>query len=224
MVEVRDAYERLLKHFGPRGWWPLASCGDLSGFDEHGYHRGNYSYPLPGEQQFEVAVGAILAQNTSWVNAEKALQVLRQKGLLTRKKLHNVDKQRLAALIRSSGYFNQKAKKLKMFAGFEGEMTRENLLALWGVGKETADSILCYAYHQPVFVVDAYTLRIFHRLGFPEEGYDAVQAMVMGELKKVEDLNEFHALLVELGKTICTRQHPACERCPLTRVCAKRGV
>jgi len=199
------------------------TCVGKKGFDADGYHVGTHTYPRTPEQRFEVCVGAILTQNTSWKNVEKAMQALHHHHLLTKTSLQYVPLDKLAQLIKPAGYFNQKAKKLKAFAAFDGDITREQLLSIWGIGKETADSMLCYAYNKPVFVVDAYTQRIFHRLGFKEEGYDAIQQGVMKELRMTEELNEFHALLVELGKNVC-KTKPLCETCPLARHCEKRDV
>ena len=220
MLSLQDVYHILFQHFGPQGWWPLYN--DSTGKIE--YHADDYSLPKNEEQAFEIGVGAILTQNTTWKNVENVLVNLRQHDLLNREALAKIPEEELAVLIRSAGYFRQKAKKLKAFVAFNGPFTRENLLAIWGIGKETADSILCYAHHQPVFVVDAYTQRIFHRLGFSEQVYDDIQQRVMNEIYDAASLNNFHALLVELGKNVCTKQQPHCHRCPLLARCMKRGL
>ena len=204
---LKEIYEKLYKHFGPQHWWP-------------------------GETPFEVIVGAILTQNTSWSNVEKAIGNLKKERLLNPLALKEVPLSRLAGLIRSSGYYNQKARKLKNFTDFlfdsyNGSMERmlgedhlilrKKLLGVKGIGFETADSILLYAADKPVFVVDAYTKRIFSRHNFiaQEAEYGQVQEYFMDNLKKNARLfNEFHALIVMLGKTVC-KTVPECQRCPL---------
>jgi endonuclease-3 related protein len=213
---LRRVYRLLLRRFGHAGWWP-------------------------GETPFEVCVGAILTQNTSWSNVEKALAVLRGRGLLSFEGLSRVPPSRLAPMIRSSGYFNVKARRLKAFLRFLGReyggrveamsqekpgVLRAKLLAVDGIGRETADSIALYAAGQPLFVVDAYTHRIFGRLGVLEGGepYDAVQELFMSRLGADPDLyNDFHAQIVRLGKDFC-RPRPRCESCPLERLCPRRDL
>lgn len=212
-TQLRDIYARLFARFGPQHWWPQ-SDGD-----------------------FEVIAGAILTQNTSWTNVEKAMANLKRARLLTPDALNRVTEKRLASSIRPSGYFNLKAKKLKAFARFlfdkhHGKLShlfkletaplREELLAVYGIGPETADSILLYAAHQPVFVVDAYTRRIFARLGLARDDvtYDEMQELFMRHLSHDEPMfNEYHALIVALGKDICRKTKPRCGECPLVGVC-----
>ena len=208
---LRVIYRRLFSRFGPQHWWP-------------------------GETPFEVAVGAILTQNTSWANASHAVGELKQRGLLDPRKLDRVPVRRLAGLIRSSGYFNQKAKRLKIFLGYllkkyGGDLERmkriplgqlrEELLALSGIGPETADSILLYALGKPIFVVDAYTRRVLarHSLIPWDASYQQIQALFMSQGRdsgrsRAAHFNEYHALIVQLGKTLC-RTHPKCHECPL---------
>jgi endonuclease-3 related protein len=211
-----EVYDRLLKRFGHAGWWP-------------------------GETPFEVCVGAILTQNTSWTNVEKALDALRQRGLLSLAKLRAVPASRLARLIRSSGYYNVKARRVRALLDFlareyagrvEGMADedpwelRAKLLGVDGIGRETADSIVLYAAGHPVFVVDAYTRRIFARLGLiaGDEPYDEVQALFMGRLPPdVALFNDFHAQIVRLGKDVC-RPRPRCGDCPVHIFCPRRGV
>ena len=213
---LRRVYQRLLRCFGQAGWWP-------------------------GETAFEVCVGAVLTQNTSWTNVEKALGALRRRNLLSSEGLRRLPRARLAALIRSSGYFNVKARRLRALVDFldreygggaeqmaaeEPLALRTKLLEVDGIGPETADSIVLYAAGHPLFVVDAYTRRIFARLGLlrGDESYDTVQRFFMDRLKPDVDLyNDFHAQIVRLGKDVC-RPRPRCEVCPLDDVCAKRGV
>ena len=202
-----EMYERLLCAVGPRHWWP-------------------------GESPFEVIVGAILTQNTSWSNVEKAIDNLKKAGILNAPGMRGVDRDELAQVIKPSGFYRLKAKRLKRFVDFlyeefDGDMNRmrpqdrgslrEKLLKVDGIGPETADSIILYALGEPIFVVDAYTKRIFsrHKLISENWSYEEVQGMVMGELgQDVEIYNEFHALLVFLGKHWC-RRVPRCGGCPL---------
>jgi len=202
-----NIYRKLYQAYGSRDWWP-------------------------GETSFEVMIGAILTQNTSWRNVEKAIQKLKEKGVLNPKGIRRLKKSELASLIKSSGYYRIKADRLKCFVDFLfeeyngnikrmgrerlGEM-REKLLGVNGIGPETADSILLYGLKKPIFVVDAYTKRIFSRHGVISEkaSYDEIQKLFMDHLPLDEKLfNEYHALLVYLGKTVC-RKMPECDLCPL---------
>jgi endonuclease-3 related protein len=187
----------------------------------------------PARTPFEVIVGAILTQSTSWGNVERAISNLRRAGMLTPSALLRVPTTRLASLVRPSGYFRQKAKKLKAFVRFlkseyRGSLKRmfktptselrEQLLAVHGIGPETADSILLYAGSHPVFVVDAYTHRIFSRHGIigSKPHYENVRARFEAELSHHPHLwNEFHALIVNTGKNWCRKSAPRCEACPL---------
>jgi endonuclease III related protein len=200
-------YEALFGHYGPQRWWP-------------------------GETPFEVMVGAVLTQNTNWNNVEKAIGNLKAAGLLEPWKLHRVDGMELARLIRPAGYYNIKTRRLKNLVRWlceqhEGrienlesrsvEALREELLAVSGVGRETADSILLYALNKPIFVVDAYTYRVLvrHRCIAPESDYDEVREYCQSKLGGDRVLfNEFHALLVRVGKEYC-RPSPQCLECPL---------
>ncbi len=178
-------------------------------------------------------MGAILTQNTSWTNVEPAIRNLRRVKLLTPRAMEAVSLARLAQLIRSSGYFRQKAEKLKCFVRFlrsayGGSLTRmfrtptaalrEALLSVHGIGPETADSILLYAGAHPVFVVDAYTRRLLerHELASPAQGYEEIRRLFEGSLAGVAPLyNEFHALIVRTGKEYCRTRNPRCSECPL---------
>jgi len=206
--KLRDYYDTLFAAFGPQHWWP-------------------------GRTPFEVIVGTILTQNTSWSNVELAIQNLRREKLLTPGAIEAVSFGRLAALICSSGYFRQKAKKLKAFvhflrAEYQGslvkmfraptEALREQLLGVHGIGRETADSILLYAGRHPVFVVDAYTRRILerHQLAGPQHSYEYVRLFFERSLPPDVPLyNEFHALIVQTGKDYCRARNPRCDQCPL---------
>ncbi len=209
---LMSVYESLLTHYGPQGWWPI---------------RGKrfYSKPLTDNERFEVIVGAVLTQNTNWNNVEKALQNLRQRGLMSREALGQVSEKTLAEAIKPAGYYNQKAKKLRLVAGFDGEITRDNLLGIWGIGLETADSILLYAYEKSFFVIDAYTKRLLYRLGFTEKedtGYDDLQRMFHRNLPgDINIYKEFHALIVRHCKDFC-RKKPLCRGCILAEKCAFR--
>ncbi len=198
--------------YGPQGWWPLfdlrqtdASEPDL----QKGYHPGNYDYPQSEKQRFEIAIGSILTQNTSWVQVEKALGNLYEKGWLTPEGMLNADENSLKQAVRPAGYYNQKAERLKIIARFflerkerrlsSSSPERGELLALKGVGPETADSILLYAFHEPEFVVDAYTRRLAVSLGWLQgcESYQEVKELFVATLPRdVQLFQEYHALIV----------------------------
>jgi endonuclease-3 related protein len=187
----------------------------------------------PGRTPFEVIVGAILVQNTTWVNVERAIANLHHAKLLTPSALEKVAQPKLARLIRSSGYFRQKARKLKEFLKFlrhehRGSIAamfrtptatlREQLLRVHGIGPETADSILLYAGNHPVFVVDAYTRRILqrHELATGKESYEEIRGLFEKSLPNDPQLfNEYHALLVHTGKNFCRTRAPLCSQCAL---------
>lgn len=190
----------------------------------------------PGSTRLEVIVGAILTQNTAWGNVEKAIANLKKAKALNVKKLTSMPKRKLAKLIRPAGYYNIKSQRLKNFLHFlndnykgnisrmfkkETDELRSELLAVKGIGPETADSILLYAGQKPVFVVDAYTKRIFSRHKFidKEDSYEDIQRFFSKNLPRDEGLfNEFHALIVNLGKNICKTKKPLCNNCPMKGV------
>ena len=220
MLKIPEICTKLITAYGLQGWWPVKA----SGKNKANYHPGRYSYPENRQQEFEIMVGAILTQSTSWKNVELAMENLGKNNLLSPEKIRKCDAKKLARVIRPSGYHNQKAKKLKAFAEFylKGKIDRENLLGVWGIGKETADSIMLYARKEPFFVVDAYTRRVFSRLGLLEgkEGYDSVRGMFEKNLPRRHELhNEYHALIVEHAKSTCTRI-PKCAGCSLKSHCA----
>lgn len=206
---------------------PLAAFFDAL-FRAHGEQHW-----WPGQTPFEIIVGAILVQNTTWVNAARAIANLRQAKLLTPSAMANVPASKLARLVRSSGYFRQKARKLKAFVAFlrkkhRGSLTamfrtptamlRQQLLAVHGIGPETADSILLYAGRHPVFVVDAYTRRILQRHGLAtgKESYEGLRGLFEKSLPNDPQLfNEFHALIVHTGKAFCRSRAPLCSQCAL---------
>jgi len=210
MKEISSIYNKLLNEYGYQGWWPV----DLK------YNPKDYSFPQNKRQEFEICVGAILTQSTNWKNVEKALESLKENKSLSPEVIISLPIKKLAELIKSSGYHNQKARKLKEFVKyFQNKKTKEDLLNIWGIGKETADSILLYAYKKPYFVVDAYTKRIMNRIGFREKNYDDLQNLFMKNLKEDYKLfNEFHALLVEHGKKTCKKK-PLCDKCCLNKIC-----
>jgi len=208
---LHEIYHKLFHAFGPQRWWP-------------------------GDTPFEIAVGAILTQNTNWGNVEKAIGNLKRQSALSAKVIHEIPIKKLAGLIRPAGYFNVKARRLKSFIGFlvdgyRGSMKRmkdedlnplrEKLLQVNGIGPETADSILLYALEKPVFVVDAYTKRVLSRHGIMEheKSYSEFQDLFHSALKRdLKLFNEYHALFVRVGKTYCKRQRPLCDQCPLKEV------
>jgi endonuclease-3 related protein len=206
-----EIFEKLYRFFGPQGWWPA-------------------------ESPFEVCVGAILTQNANWKNVEKAIENLKKKNLLTPEALYQLSERELAELIKPSGFYNLKAKRLKnflkfLFENYQGdlkrmreenpEILRRKLLEVKGLGLETVDSILLYALDMPFFVVDAYTYRILFRHGLcPEETtYEELQNIFHANLERdIELYKEFHALLVACGKIFCKMKEPLCEPCPLSEL------
>lgn len=174
-----------------------------------------------------------MTQNTSWTNVEKAIYNLNKAKFLSLENIHKAKQERLASLIRPSGYYNQKAKKLKAFADFliknyggslrnlfREKRLREILLNVHGIGPETADSIILYAAEKPIFVIDAYTRRIFSRIGFNAKAYDDWQKLFMKSLRKDREMfNEYHALIVEHAKRHCKKK-PVCKGCPLSLLCS----
>jgi endonuclease-3 related protein len=231
-ARIRGLYRILFGVYGPQGWWPLPFRAGYRGFDERGYHPGDFSHPRSTRGRLEIFLGAVLTQNTAWTNVEAALRNLDRSGINSPSKIASCRIDRLARLIKPSGYYNQKARKLKELAALlanravmngKNPPSREALLAVWGVGEETADSILLYAYRLPFFVVDAYTSRLLSRIGWirGDESYGEIQAMFHAALKADHALfNEYHALIVEHAKKRC-RSRPVCEGCPI-RFCASR--
>lgn len=208
-TKLLKIYRTLLKHFGPQAWWPA-------------------------ETPFEVMIGAILTQNTNWKNVEIAINNLKKEKILSPQRLYQTKNSKLQELIRSSGYYKQKAIKLKAFVMFflreysgsirkMKRVDRSELLKVHGIGPETADSILLYALDKPTFVVDAYTKRIGNRVGlFRFSDYHEIKEFFEKNLPKdLEMYKEYHALLVELGKSFC-KTKPACEGCPINQFCCKK--
>ena len=226
-------YRELLAFHGRQGWWPIPSSAGRPGFDERGYHPGDFRGPQSAHDTFEVIMGAVLTQNTAWTNVEMALSALRSAGITAARRVRDADAQLLASLIHSSGYHDQKARKLKIVATLfaaRGALesgkapSREDLLALWGIGPETADAILLYAFQKPVFVIDAYTRRLISRVGLIEgkESYDGLQSLFHAALPRDHaQFNEYHALIVQHSKTLC-RARPVCASCPVSRCASRR--
>lgn len=195
-----------------------------------GYHPSDHSYPRDENQVFEICVGAILTQNTTWLQVEKSLGELKKAGCLDPEKMARIPDTRLKTIIKPTGYYNQKSKKIRQFNSYflnrKGPIPpREDLLNIWGIGPETADSILLYAFKQPYFVVDAYTYRWIERfIAFTDTRYHSVQSAIQETFffqspqKKVETYNEFHALLVRHSKETCKKK-PCCSHCPLKDTC-----
>jgi endonuclease-3 related protein len=215
-LRVKSVYQRLYRHYGPQGWWP-------------------------GDSPFEIMVGAVLTQNTSWRNVEQAIDNLKQNEALDPRAILDAHPRRLASWLKPSGYFNVKAKRLKNFCRWylqRGGYTklkrwptpalRAGLLSVNGVGAETADDMLLYAFDRPVFVVDAYTRRILKRLELIEgdEDYETLREGVERRLGREKDkvrlFNEYHALIVRHGKDIC-RPKPRCHACCLAPQCKFTG-
>ena len=229
-------YRRLLRRFGPQGWWPTTSAGGSR--PRYKRHPDSSGSPKSEREKLEVCIGAILTQNTAWSNVEKALSPLNRDKLMRLNRLAGMPLSALASRIRSSGYFRQKARKLRFFSRYvlkkygtvfrflsskPWPQIREELLELYGVGPETADSILLYAGGHPSFVVDAYTRRIVGRWGLlsprRSQDYDQVRDFFMQNLPcKSRLFNEYHALLVALGKHYCGGS-PLCEGCPVRGDC-----
>ena len=222
-------YQKLLKTYGYQGWWPILEYDGENPTKTgaiKGYHPKNYQ--INTKYKYEISIGAILTQNTSWQNVEKAMLNLKKITNLNPKKIIDTKDTLIANAIKPAGYFNQKTKKIKIFTNFYLQHNleintplRTDLLNIWGIGKETADSILLYAYNKPVFVVDAYTKRLFYRLKLitsEKEEYDVIKHKVEEEIKNYKDLNEFHALIVEHAKQHCLKK-PKCLNCPLKKIC-----
>ena len=210
--KLLDIYQRLFDRYGPQSWWPA-------------------------DDPFEVIVGAILTQSAAWTNVEQAISNLKAANALTPTALYDLPLDRLAQLIRPSGYYNAKALKLKAFADrlhskynsdlerlftLDTATLRPELLSIYGIGEETADSIILYAAGRPIFVIDAYTRRIVSRLSLAPEkdSYRNFQALFTENLPHEEGLfNEYHALLVRHGKEVC-RKIPRCTPCCLRSLCS----
>lgn len=204
-------YDLLYDEYGPQSWWPA-------------------------DDWFEVIVGAVLTQNTSWRNVEKAISNLKNNRMLKPEKLCELSNEQLAILIKPAGFYNLKAKRLRNVLDFlkkydfdfnklSSNIKREELLKIKGVGKETADSILLYAFDIPIFVVDNYTKRIFQRLDVisQKDDYDSIQKLFHLIPPDVQVYKEYHALIVKHAKDICTKYRPNCQRCSIKSFCRHIG-
>lgn len=219
-------YQVLFEKYGKQNWWPMGT----------NYHKQNNSDP-----RFEIITGAILTQNTAWSNVEKALENLKEKKILDIKKISNIEITHLQQLIKPSGFFNQKADRIKNIAlhlhnNYQNNLTaffnrelqtiRKELLSLNGIGPETADSILLYAGNMPIFVVDAYTKRLCKRIPLTTKtNYDDIQNFFEEDIQNnyskkeiVQIYNELHALIVEIAKNYC-KTKPKCTQCILQKQC-----
>lgn len=210
-TSLLNIYKSLYKKFGPREWWP-------------------------GDTKLEIIIGAILTQNTAWTTVEKAIANLKKERVLNVKAISMISERRLSKLVKPAGYYNIKSKRIKNFLRFlnttysgnigkmfmaETYALRNQLLNVKGIGPETADSILLYAGEKPVFVVDAYTKRIFSRHGYIQDNadYEEIQNLFSKNLPIDTNLfNEYHALIVELGKNLCRSKNPLCNDCPMRRI------
>ena len=231
-------YSRLLACYGTQGWWPLLRKSSGGWYSD--YSPENLVREKTELERFEICLGAILTQNTSWKNAEKALINLREADLIRPGIHRRLEAEELARYIRPSGYYNQKAGKILLFSRFRDDLSgaedsmapglssgvcgvpgRRELLGIRGIGPETADDMLLYAFDRPEFVIDAYTLRLFSRLGLWPEGGDGLKEWVEAALgPDVRLYKEFHGLIVNHAKVYC-RKRPLCgEGCPLLGLCA----
>ncbi len=216
MEDLLKIYHSLFIMYGPQGWWPLLSFKRRRREEEffRGYHCGDYSFPKNAKQRFEICTGALLTQNTAWTNVEKALLNLHKMKLLSAEAIEAVKIETLKNAITPAGYYNQKAVYLKNFTQFylstKGKIpTRKELLSVKGIGPETADSILLYAYNQPEFVVDAYTRRMFSHLGFFDANakYQDIKEIFESALpENIVIYQEFHALIVQHSKKSYSRK------------------
>ena len=225
--KIKQIYDVLFSEYSKQNWWPVTGKNET--FPK--YTGGPKTY----KQKFEVMICAILTQNTSWTNVEKAIVQLNEQDFIDVDKILNIEIDKLARIIKSSRYFNQKAKKLKSLCLFlkkfpitvlqdmDINVARNLLINVKGIGPETADSILLYSLNKPIFVIDAYTKRIFSRIGIvaKEITYEELQKVFHASLQKDSQLyNEYHALIVEHAKRFC-KVKPLCEKCPLDGICKK---
>ncbi len=228
--KIYKIYNILFEKYGYQNWWPIVEKGESHYLEEYRTRERTAGEIL------EIMIGAILTQNTSWLNAEKSLNAMKERGILDLDVLRDIDESGLSQIIKGSGYYNQKTKKIKalslfLYESLSGDVlrlresdsadARKMLLSVWGIGRETADSILLYGYYYPVFVIDGYTRRIFKRLGikYADAGYDDLQAYIEYAFKPDRiKYQEYHAGLVMFGKNFC-RKNPACEGCFISFMC-----
>lgn len=223
----KEIYETLYTMYGPQGWWPLL---DIDGINPtktgsiKGYHPNDYSYPKTKNQCFEICIGAILTQNTSWPSVEKSLLNLKELIDITPENVLKLDIDKLKEAIKPSGYYNQKSERLKIFSEFfincKSTPTRDELLKVKGIGNETADSMLLYAFNVPSFVIDAYTKRMLLNLNLISENakYDEIKELFETNIEKnLEIYQEYHALIVEHAKNYY-RKKENYSKCPLLKI------
>ncbi len=203
MKQIKKIYDFLYEEYGQQGWWPLVNDNTLV-FE---YHPNDYSYPKMDTERFEISIGAILTQNTAWKNVEKAILNLQRMQALSPKGLLKLSIGKLKEAIKPAGYYNQKARKLSQFTNFFRTITkipkRDDLLNIWGIGPETADSILLYAFKQPEFIIDTYTKRILFDHGLIDQNaeYDEIKELFEENIDADYKIyQEYHALLVEHAK------------------------
>jgi len=233
ITNVIRIFNLLETTYGPQGWWPLV---DYRGSNPtktgsvQGYHPGDYSLPKTTNQMYEICLGSLLTQSVGWPSVEKALTNLKKLNAINPRTILSMDENVLKEAIKPVGYFNQKTRKVKeftkFFVGLNGRTpTRDELLSIWGVGKETADSMLLYAFKVPTFVVDAYTRRIFSHIGLIDEKdeYDEIKALFEENITPdLETYQEYHALIVEHAKRFYSKQADR-KLCPLYKKFAKGG-
>lgn len=209
--ELIKLYESLLEHYGEQNWWPI----------DREYHKKHGTDPRE-----EIVIGAILTQNTNWRNVEKALNNLKRKNALSFEGVRTIPKRKLENLIKPAGFYRQKANYLKNFVNIYKDadelekVSRDELLKVKGIGKETADAILLYALNRLSFVIDAYTKRLLSRLWNIQGNYDELKKFFEENLPKdLKVYKEFHALIDEHCKQVC-KKNPVCDVCPLTDFCS----
>lgn len=220
-MELIEIYNLLMKIYGEQNWWPIVENKKCL------YKKEFMKRERTDEEIFEIMVGAILTQNTSWTNVVSAIINLKENNVFSIDKIVKIEHKELSNLIKPAGYYNQKAKKLKILAEFLNNNQinklrklstyelRNSFLSLWGIGCETADSIVLYGFNKPIFVVDAYTKRIFLRLGKIKEDSEYEDIRNFFEKNLPQDsfiYKEYHALIVEFGKNLCKKK-PLCDDC-----------
>ena len=220
-MAISRMYDYLLEEYGPQGWWPLLGYNGTNPTRTgtmKGYHPGDYTYPKTDEQLFEICVGCILVTHTAWANVEKALLYLQELTGFNPKILLDVNKTEIIQAIKPAGHYNNKARTLIDFTEFfislnVKEPSRNELISVWGIGEETADTILLYAYKKPVFIVDAYTKKILLNLELINEKSQNQEIKELFENNLQPDFSlyqEYHALLVEHGKRYYTGKGKDC--------------
>jgi endonuclease-3 related protein len=226
---VMKIYQQLLSFYGPQGWWPIFNhkgSNPTKTGSVKGYHISDYSFPHNNDEKFEICLGCFLTQNTNWQSVEKSISKLNSINALSINGIKKLSDGKFKEMIKPSGYYNQKANYIKKFIPFfeslkERTPSRDELLSLNGIGPETADSMLLYAFKQPEFVVDTYTKRIFATLGLISwnEKYELIKSFIENSIlinyntqSVLEIYQEFHALIVEHAKRFYSKK-PYGENC-----------